>query len=43
MNDMVSIRKIRFGSEEGLPVLGTEDTALGRGNEDGLGGNKALV
>jgi hypothetical protein len=43
MNDMVSIRKIRFGSEEGLPVLGAEDTAGGRDIEDGLGGDKALV
>jgi len=40
---MVSIKKIRFGSEEGLPVLGTEDTVLGRDSEDGLGGDKALV
>jgi hypothetical protein len=43
MNDMVSIRKIRFGSEEGLPVLGAAEIAGGRDTEDGLAGDKALV
>jgi hypothetical protein len=43
MNDMVSMRKMRFASEPGLLDLADDDGAEGMVCGDGLRGDKPLV